>query len=288
MSENTDKASKLELKPAEVAAGAGAAVVTAFASSALGVAGTLIGAAFASVLATVSLAVLRRPAERADESLRRTNGRLRQVAVRVSPSAAPAPAASAGSAATPATGSAETSAAGSAESLAATTGSAAAPATGTWASPGATGSERSADGRRPSAAGPGAMLRRRWVAITAGTVAAFVIALIAITGVESAIGKPLASLFGRDSSSGTSVGRVVDGGDRSADPSDEGQDPSPASTPAPTAEDPAASTAPAPASPTPVDATGSSAPASPDPTPSSPAAPTPSPSGPPTSPQPSP
>ncbi len=256
MSENTEKTSKLELKPAEVAAGAGAAVVTAFASSALGVAGTLIGAALASVLATVSFAVLRRSAERADESLRRTNARLRQVAVRASASAPVRPAA---------TGSAATLAAGSA------------------VTPDSDGSDHEENGRQDSATGPWTVLRRRWVAITAGAVAAFVIALIAITGVESAIGKPLASLFGRDSGGGTSLGNVVEGGDRSADPSDQRQDPSPASTPTPTADDPAATTAPAPASPTPVDATSSSVPAS-DPTPSSPAEQTPSPSGPPTSP----
>jgi hypothetical protein len=260
MSENTEKTSKLELKPAEVAAGAGAAVVTAFASSALGVAGTLIGAAFASALATVSFAVLRRSAERADESLRRTNARLRQVAVRVPASAAVRPAAT-GSAATP-------------------------PAAGSAETPGAAGSDRDENGRQDSATRPWTVLRRRWVAITAGAVAAFVIALIAITGVESAIGKPLASLFGRDSGGGTSLGSVVEGGDRTADPSDQRQDPSPASTP--TAEAPAASTGPAPASPTPVDATGSSAPSSPDLTPSSPAEQTPSPSGPLTSPPPSP
>src|SRR6266566_6167049 len=81
MSENSPPKSKLELKPIEVGVGAGAAVVTAFASSYLGIAGTLTGAALASVVGTVSTSVLRTSAQRTNESLQRSTSRLRQAMV---------------------------------------------------------------------------------------------------------------------------------------------------------------------------------------------------------------
>ena len=62
--------SKLGLKPVEVGVGAGAAVITAIASSYLGTAGTLTGAALASIVGTVSTSVLRHSAERTNERAR--------------------------------------------------------------------------------------------------------------------------------------------------------------------------------------------------------------------------
>src|SRR5829696_10342868 len=74
-----EKTTKTELRPIEVGVGAGAAVITAFASSYLGTAGTLTGAALASIVGTVSTSVLRTSAQRTNESLLRTTERLRQV-----------------------------------------------------------------------------------------------------------------------------------------------------------------------------------------------------------------
>src|SRR5829696_1757245 len=78
MTDNTSTRTRPELKPLEVGVGAGAAVVTAFASSYLGTAGTLTGAALASVIGTVSTSLLRTSAEQTNESLHRTAVRLRQ------------------------------------------------------------------------------------------------------------------------------------------------------------------------------------------------------------------
>ncbi|HZB47997.1 MAG TPA: hypothetical protein VE547_02790, partial [Mycobacteriales bacterium] len=74
----TTTTKKTELRPLEVGVGAGAAVITAFASSYLGTAGTLTGAALASVVGTVSTSLLRTSVQRTNDSLQRTTARLRQ------------------------------------------------------------------------------------------------------------------------------------------------------------------------------------------------------------------
>ena len=58
MAEKTST-TKTELKPIEVGVGAGAAVITAVATSYLGTAGTLTGAAGASIVGTGSTSVFR-------------------------------------------------------------------------------------------------------------------------------------------------------------------------------------------------------------------------------------
>src|SRR5215207_1899216 len=78
MAEKTSTPAKTDLRPIEVGVGAGAAVITAFASSYLGTAGTLTGAALASVVGTVSTSVLRTSAQRTNESLQKTTARLRR------------------------------------------------------------------------------------------------------------------------------------------------------------------------------------------------------------------
>src|ERR671910_3812599 len=78
MTDNTSTRTRPELKPLEVGVGAAAAVITAFASSYLGTAGTLTGAALASVVGTVSTSLLRTSVQRTNESLLRTTARLRQ------------------------------------------------------------------------------------------------------------------------------------------------------------------------------------------------------------------
>ena len=78
MAEKSSTTTKTELRPLEVGVGASAAVVTAFAMSYLGTAGTLAGAALASIVGTVSTSVLRSSVERTNESLQRTTARLRE------------------------------------------------------------------------------------------------------------------------------------------------------------------------------------------------------------------
>jgi hypothetical protein len=186
---------KLELKPLEVGVGAGAAVVTAFASSYLGTAGTLTGAALASVIGTVSTSVLRTSAATGAESLRRTTERLRTTRTGPEMDA----------------GAIEAEQADAVEETAAAIGTPGPPAT-----------------RRTP-------VRPRWVALGAGAVAAFALALGAITGIESAAGKPLAGITGSDSGGGTTLGRATgsdSGGGAGGDEVDRGTTP----TPTPTAE----------------------------------------------------
>ena len=249
MSDNTSTKKRLELKPLEVGVGAVAAVVTAFASSYLGTAGTLAGAALASVIGTVSTALLRTSAERTTESLLRTRARLRQPvtgpemgggSTRVDPGIAAME---------------EPSVAAAVES------------TGTDPAAGPPGAGQVGPlGPAKLSSRMGRTSRPRLAVLAAGAVLAFVAALVAITGIESMVGKPLAALIGRDEGGGTTVGRTVGG------------DPAPAreetDTPAPTPtadESPTSSPSPSP------DASPTDEP-SPSPDPTETAAPTPEPS----------
>src|SRR5829696_7519632 len=194
-----EKTTKTELRPIEVAVGAGAAVITAFASSYLGTAGTLTGAALASVIATVSTSVLRTSAQRTNESLLRTTARLRPD--RTGPELGGSTAVDPGLAAVD-----------EAELAAAGTGP-----DGPQEEPPALAGTRLDRARRPA-----------WAVVAAGAVAAFVVALIAITGIESAVGKPLAALIGNEQGGGTTIGRTV--GTDPAPAADE-DSPTPTSTP---------------------------------------------------------
>jgi hypothetical protein len=93
--------------------------------------------------------------------------------------------------------------------------------------------------------------RKRMIALGAASLIAFVVALLAVTGLESAIGKPLSALLGNNSDRGTTLGQVV-GGDQTS-----GRQDGPATTTAPAAT---TSTAP---SPSPTDSPTGSASASP-------------------------
>lgn len=220
MAEKTST-TRTELKPIEVGVGAAAAVVTAFATSYLGTAGTLTGAALASIVGTVSTSLLRSSAQRTNESLLRTTARLRQTMT--------GPQLSGGSTAVDpglaAVDEAELAAAG------------VPPA-----------DEQPADeqpaGEQPALAGTrlGRMRRPAWAVLAAGAVAAFVVALVAITGIESAVGKPLATLIGNEKGGGTTIGRTV-GSDRATDEQDTPtptptatEGPSPSESPSPTGE----------------------------------------------------
>lgn len=190
---------KPELKPLEVGVGAGAAVITAFASSYLGTAGTITGAALASVVGTVSTSVLRASAARSAERLRETTARLRETRTGSMPQPTDARPVESGSdpegpPATPLLGAPD---------------------------PGA-----AASGRRPD--------RRQLALLGVGTVIAFAVALVLITGIESAAGKPLAGLVGKQTGGGTTIGRVT-GTDSGSSPKTS-PSPTPTATTSPTGE----------------------------------------------------
>ncbi len=217
MAEKTSTPKK-ELTPIEVGVGAAAAVITAFASSYLGTAGTLTGAALASVVGTVSTSMLRTSVRRTNDSLLRTTARLRQGAT--------GPEMGGGATAVDpgltALDDSERAAAGvpvhSVDPV-----------------------DRKAVGGRadepPALAGTrlGPVRRPAWAVVAAGAVAAFVVALIAITGIESAAGKPLAALIGDERGGGTTIGRTV--GSESGSTTDEQQDTTPTPAPSVTGEE---------------------------------------------------
>jgi hypothetical protein len=244
MTDETRTTKKAGLSSLEVGAGAGAAVITAFATSYLGTAGTLTGAALASVVGTVSTSVLRSSAETSGRRLRETTARLRETRVGhagatdirpvesedVDPYRTqflhaanwidPERRAAAGS---PSADPDQTRRFGTA-----------------WTNdPDAYGNRAAAGGSRPAGAygggrpgaegsGPWRRVRARWVVMGAGAVAAFALSLGAITGIEAIAGKPLSGLAGQESGGGTTLGRAT-GADR-----DSGDGSTPSPTPAPT------------------------------------------------------
>ena len=178
------------VKPVEIGVGAGAAVITAFASSSLGTAGTLTGAALASVVGTVSASVLRNSADRSAERLRRTTARLRETG-RVGPGPGRRPA-------------------------------------GTATAATSTGDQVGPDGSPAEGIG-GRTGRPKWLALAAGAVVAFAVALVAITGIEWAAGKPLAGLVGKQTGGGTTIGHAT--GTDSGSTEEESPAPTPTVTP---------------------------------------------------------
>ena len=216
---------KLELRPLEIGVGAGAAVVTAFASSYLGTAGTLTGAAVASVIGTVSTSVLRASADRGAESLRRSTERLRPG--RTGPELGEREIDPDGSRLAGAPDVADMAEPAGAERdrvLGATGAATGAGTSGIGSGTGTLGTPRRA-------------VRPRWVLRGAGAAASFAVALGAITGIESAAGKPLAAITGAESGGGTSLGRAT-GADRGSSDTDTDREPTttPTSTPSPSGE----------------------------------------------------
>jgi hypothetical protein len=181
---------KLEMKPLEVGVGAGAAVITAFASSYLGTAGTLTGAALASVVGTVSTSVLRSSADRSAERLRQTTARLRETRTGETPRPTDIRPVESGTDEIDPHGT-QLFGAPDPEPDRAPAGS----------------------GRRPG--------RKQLVMLGVGTVIAFAVALVLITGIESAAGKPLAGLVGKQTGGGTTIGRATgaDSGSSNTTPS---------------------------------------------------------------------
>jgi hypothetical protein len=167
---------KLEMKPVEVAVGAGAAVITAFATSYFGTAGTLTGAALASVVGTVSTSLLRSSADRSSEKLRETTARLRETHSATTPRPTDIRPVESGTDRTDLHG------------------------TPLLGAPDPAPAEHEPTRGR---------VRRQWVVLGVSVVIAFAVALVAITGIESAAGKPLAGLTGKQAGGGTTVGRVT-------------------------------------------------------------------------------
>lgn len=226
---NQTTAKKPDIKPLEVGVGAGAAVITAFASSFLGTAGTLSGAALASVVGTVSTSLLRSSAARSAERLRETTARLRETR----------------------TGSPQPTDVRPVESDSNTV------------DPYGTQLSRAPDPERAQRK-PG---RKPLLMLGAATVAAFAAALVLITGIESAAGKPLAALVGHETGGGTTIGRATGTDTGTSRPAPTGPTPTPtdrgAGGPTPSAtEDPStapttqpSATEPTPAPPTTADPT---------------------------------
>ena len=337
MTDETTTTKKTGLSPIEVGAGAGAAVITAFASAYLGTAGTLTGAAIASVVGTVSTSVLRNSARTSAQRLKQTTTRLRETQVHHAgvtdvrpvesedvdpygtqlfdasdwidsdagagrdrtgrPGLLGPTGADPGSSWTRPLGGADPDATGivgspagppvrpgaagpvprvtgpAAGSAAPWTGSARPwPGTGTGG-PGAGATTPVTGLNEPVASGTGSgdpaglagvaqalrRVRGRWVVVGAGALAAFALALGAITGIEAVAGKPLAGLAGQESGGGTTIGRAT-GADRGSG----GSTPSPTPAPTTTPTAPASGNAP---SVTPTDPSGPPA-GSPTPAPS--------------------
>ena len=211
----SNETKKLELRPLEIGVGAGAAVVTAFASSYLGTAGTLTGAALASAVGTVSTSVLRASADRGTESLRRTTERLRTT--RTGPELASHQIDPDGSrlAGAPDLPGEDQPAAEETGPVLGVTGA------GTTGIGSGTGTLATTAGRRG--------VRPRWVVLGAGAAASFALALGAITGIETAAGKPLAAITGGESGGGTTLERATGNTPASSD-----TDPEPSTTSTPT------------------------------------------------------
>lgn len=169
---NDTTTKKQAMRPLEVGVGAGAAVITAFASSYLGTAGTLTGAAVASVVGTVSTSVLRSSADRSAERLRETTARLRETRTATTPRPTDV---------RPVEGDADRS-----------------DPYGTqlFGAPDPDRAEQKPD-------------RKPLVMLGVAAVIAFAAALVLITGIESAAGKPLAALVGKETGGGTTIGRAT-------------------------------------------------------------------------------
>jgi len=173
MSEENEKKTGLDLKPAQIAAGALAAVTAAFLGSQLNVAGTIAGAAVASVISTIGSALYQSSIERTRESVRRVGSKAWVVK--------------------PVDG----GTASEAETAAGTTVEAAAETAA-----GAT-AETEVDTEDKTSK------IRRWPKVAAGAVLVFVLGMLAVTGVEWVRGAPLSGGSG-GTSLGAVVGRPTD------------------------------------------------------------------------------
>jgi hypothetical protein len=204
-----------------------AALTGAIAASRLGIAGTIVGAAFMSLASTLGAAVYKHYLARSNERLRH---RLhRDPAAAAGPGRPARPDDQAGTRADAASGRDGTAAAAVAADIAAAVAggrttvahaSGGYPAAGdTRASSGdggtagrwghAAGGRDGAGAERDRAADRRGQPRRRWLILAGAVLGVFVVAMGAVTAVEAIAGKPLESLIWHRAGSGTTIGSVV-------------------------------------------------------------------------------
>ncbi len=191
------------LDAAKVIAGTLAAVSAAVLASTLGVAGTLVGAAIASLVGTVGQELYAQSLKRGYRKLRDPRGR-RTSASAATPSTVPA--ADAGSPGTTSTSTTDLRSTGARVDT---------PAIGVAHVP--TGVQR------PSG-------RPRWRRIALAAVAAFAFAMLAVSAFELLSGRALAGMMGDDGAGTTTISSVVDGR------GDSGVTPAPTTSPSTDAE----------------------------------------------------
>jgi hypothetical protein len=197
-----DKPQGAQLSATQVAAGALAAVSSAVVASFFGLAGTLIGAALASVISTVSAALYSNSLQKTNDTLRRARSQLTGRQAPVEPATAPRTTAEPAAAATPAT-----------QVL---------PA--------------HLDPRRA----PARRNRPRWTRVAVYAAAVFVVAMGVITGIELIGQKPVAALVGgTETSQETTIGAITNAS--SSSPVEEQED-DPSSPSSPTTTAPATET----------------------------------------------
>lgn len=223
----------LGLSTAQVTGSALAAMSGAFFASWLGTTGTLVGAAVGSVVATVGAAIYTHSLRRTGNVVKRTAVQVRHGALTVVPRPDPGTA-SAGPVRDP-----------NAPRPSEETGEAV----------------DARDEDRGSSTFLSGKLDLAWARVALASLAVLVVALAGITVVEGITGKPIASWFGKDGGTGTSVGHVV-GSDNKSSEQDETPEKQKPATPKPT---PSESPSQEPQQPT-------------EPVPSTPAIPTPTPS----------
>jgi len=204
---------KSSLSITQVVAGALAAMTAAALGSRLGVAGTLLGAAFASIVAAVASALY-------TASLRRTSQSVSAVLVRVRPTSAPGAPADRGVPAASADARPDLGP-GTRTDLGPVT-AVEAGADPDWVLP-----AQAADGNAAPAA-PEARRRFAWKPALVGALLMFLVAAVVLTGVELATGRALSG------GTGTTVGQVADPGTRPSPTPTARTTPTPTATPSPT------------------------------------------------------
>ncbi len=204
---STDR--KLELSPAQVGGSALAAVSAAFFASWAGTAGTIIGAALASVIATAGTATYTWWLRRTSDAVRRTASQVRVTGL--------------GSAVVVPSLARTRSSGGYGES---------APSGGPSWDPGEDPDEEPEKDPAEEPSRWSFLSGRPWGKVALASVAVMLAALGSITVVEAVTGKPLSSYLRGDTGTGTSVGHLV-GNDTSTPTPSPTKDPTPTPTPTP-------------------------------------------------------
>ncbi|MFE2873213.1 hypothetical protein [Embleya sp. NPDC059259] len=212
---------RIDVNAVQVVGSALAAISSAFLLSTLGVAGTVIGAALASVVATVGSAVY-------VHLFRRTGEQLRDVRATLSPPHEGGP--------SPDPGAVPDRPVGVADRRPATDETMLLPVGGyEWVGPGADapGGASRADDAEHAAPSEGPGERRVWLARSlVGAVLVFVVAMGVVTLAETAIGRSFASLFGHGDAGGSTISRIVEDRPARHDPPEQpaGSTPNPTGT----------------------------------------------------------